>query len=222
MTDLQTQLDEITKNIPDALGSRIDVGIAELAASGVAAGLPVGLVAPNFSLPDARGSMVNLDDLLERGPVVITFYRGEWCPYCNLQLRALQASLPEFVRAGASLIAISPQAPDHALSLTEKHELAFPVFSDVDQSVSEAFHVRFDLSGELEDLQVNVFQNDPAAQNADGRRSLPVASTFVVDSDHVIRFSSLDADWRRRVEPAEVLAAIASLGTHPTDSAISK
>ncbi len=71
--------------------------------------------------------------------------------------------------------------------------------------------MRFDLNGELEDLQVNVFQNDPAAQNTDGRRSLPVASTFVVDTDHVVRFASVDADWRNRVEPADVIAVVAGL-----------
>lgn len=143
--------------------------------------------------------------------MVVTFYRGDWCPFCNLQLRALQLSLGEIRAAGASLVAISAQAPDHGSDLVEKHELDFPVLSDLDQSVSEAYKVRFDLSGELEDLQVNVFQNDPATQNADGRRSLPVASTFIISKDGVVRFSSVEADWRRRVEPADVIAALSEL-----------
>jgi peroxiredoxin len=123
----------------------------------------------------------------------------------------LQLSLDEIRGAGATLVAISAQAPDHGSDLIARHELAFPVLSDLDQSVSEAYKVRFDLTGELEDLQVNVFQNDPAAQNADGRRSLPVASTFIVDTDRVVRFSSVDADWRNRVEPADIVAAVAAL-----------
>ena len=82
--------------------------------------------------------------------------------------------------------------------MTEKHELAFPVLSDVDQTVSEAYKVRFDVTGELEDLQVNVFQNDPAQQNANGRRTLPVPSTFIIDRDGTVRFASVNADWRVR------------------------
>ena len=211
MSDLKTRLDAVSQSVPEPIATRIDAGVAELAASGVAPGLAVGATAPTFALPDAFGATVSLDELLTRGPVVITFYRGDWCPFCNLQLRALQESLDEIHAAGASLVAISAQAPDHAGDLITKHELAFPVLSDLDQSVSEAYRVRFDLSGELEDLQVNVFQNDPAAQNADGRRSLPVASTFIVDADRIVRFSSVDADWRHRVEPADVVAAVASL-----------
>ncbi|MGO8874044.1 MAG: peroxiredoxin-like family protein [Acidimicrobiales bacterium] len=183
----------------------------EVTASGVAPGLAVGDTAPDFTLSDAIGNQVALADLLGRGPVVVTFYRGEWCPYCNLQLRALQKALPEIVSAGATLVAISPQSPDHGLTMTEKHELAFPVLSDLDQSVSESYKVRFDVTGELEDLQVNVFQNDPAQQNADGRRSLSVPSTFVIDRDGIVRFASVNADWRVRVEPADVIAALEAL-----------
>jgi peroxiredoxin len=142
---------------------------------------------------------------------VVTFYRGEWCPYCNLQLAALQKALPKIVEAGATLVAISPQAPDQSLTMVEKHEIAFPVLSDLDQSVSDAYKVRFDVTGELEDLQVNVFQNDPAVQNADGRRSLPVPSTFVIDRSGIVRFASVDADGRVRVEPTDVVASLESL-----------
>ena len=211
MSDLATQLHDITAHIPAAIGGRIDAGVGEVTASGVAPGLAVGDTAPDFTLGDALGHDVALADLRARGPVVVTFYRGEWCPYCNLQLRALQEALPEITATGATLVAISPQAPDHGLTVTEKHDLAFPVLSDLDQSVSEAYKVRFEVTGELEDLQVNVFQNDPALQNADGRRSLPVLATFVIDQDGTVRFASVDADWRVRVEPADVVAALAAL-----------
>ena len=146
-----------------------------------------------------------------KGPVVVTFYRGEWCPYCNIQLRALQAALPRFTELGASLIAISPQAADHSLSLREKHELAFPVLSDLDQSVIRDYRVQFTLTGDLEDLQVNVFQNDPADQNADHSRSLPLPATFVIDRDGVVRYAFVPADWRIRAEPKDIEAALRSL-----------
>ena len=141
----------------------------------------------------------------------MVFYRGEWCPYCNIQLRGLQAALPRFRELGASLVAISPQAPDHSLSLIEKHELAFPVLSDLDQEVIRAYKVQFALAGDLEDLQVNVFQNDPANQNADHSRSLPVPATFVIDCDGIVRAAFVSADWRVRAEPADVEAALQAL-----------
>jgi peroxiredoxin len=212
---LQPQLDEITANIPDAIASRIEAGVTEIESSGVAPGLTVGDHAPNFTLPDALGQPVRLADLLAQGPVVVVFYRGEWCPYCNIQVRSLQEALPSFRELGASLVAISPQAADHSLSLTEKHDLAFPVLSDLDQEVIRAYRVQFTLAGDLEDLQVNVFQNDPAKQNADGSRSLPVPTTFVIDRDGTVRAAFVSADWRVRAEPADIEAVLRSLAASP-------
>jgi peroxiredoxin len=208
---LQSQLDEIIEQIPESIRSRINEDTSDLDASGVARGLAVGDAAPNFTLPDALGRPVTLSDLLEKGPVVLTFYRGEWCPFCNLQLRSLQEALPLFLEHDATLVAISPQAPDHALSLTEKHDLAYAVLSDVDQSVIRAYRVQFTLSGDLEDLQVNVFQNDPGTQNADHSRSLPVPATFVIDRRGVVRAAFVSADWRYRPEPTDIIAALESL-----------
>jgi peroxiredoxin len=208
---LQPQLDAITAHIPDAIGSRIKAGVAEIDSSGVAPGLAVGDHAPNFTLPDALGQSVTLADLLAQGPVVVVFYRGECCPYCNIQLRGLQAALPRFRELDASLVAISPQAADHSLSLVEKHQLAFHVLSDLDQKVSRVYKVQFTLTGDLEDLQVNVFQNDPRDQNADHTRSLPVPATFVIDRDSIVRAGFVSADWRVRAEPADIEAALRSL-----------
>lgn len=208
---LASQLDEITAGIPDAISDRIALGVAEVEATGAALGLQVGDAAPAFSLPDALGVQVSSADLLAEGPIVVTFYRGDWCPFCNVQLHELQGVLDEITTAGATLVAISPQSADHSLSLSEKHGLDFTVLSDLDQSVAEAFKVKFALTGELEDLQVNVFQNDPAAQNANNERTLPVPSTFIIDTDGVVRFASVNADWRVRVEPSAVVAALTSL-----------
>jgi peroxiredoxin len=211
LPSLQQQLDEITASIPEAIGTRIDTGVSEIDESGVAPGLAVGDTAPNFTLPDALGQPITLADLLLQGPVVATFYRGEWCPYCNVQLRGLEAALPRLRELGATLVAVSPQAADHSLSLTEKHELTFPVLSDLDQEVIRAYRVQFTLAGDLEDLQVNVFQNDPATQNADRTRSLPVPATFVIDRDGIVRAAFVSADWRYRPEPADIIAALEAL-----------
>jgi peroxiredoxin len=211
LPSLQLQLDEINQQIPESISSRIKSDTSDIDASGVARGLAVGDAAPNFTLPDALGRPVALSDQLRKGPVVLTFYRGEWCPFCNLQLRSLQQALPLFLEHNATLIAISPQAPDHALSLTEKYDLGYPVLSDLDQSVIRDYRVQFTLSGDLEDLQVNVFQNDPGTQNADHSRSLPVPATFVIDQSGVVRAAFVSADWRYRPEPTDIVAALEGL-----------
>jgi peroxiredoxin len=211
LESLQSQLDAMSAKTPEAIGSRIVAGANAIAASGTANGLPVGATAPDFTLPDALGKPETLSHLLKDGPVVVTFYRGEWCPYCNVQLRALQTALREFQELGASLVAISPQAPDHSLSLTEKHALTFAVLSDADQAVIGAYHVQFTLAGDLEDLQVNVWHNDPRDHNADHTRALPVPATFVIDQSGVVRWAFVSADWRVRAEPADIAAALRSL-----------
>ena len=208
---MQEQLGSITASIPEAIGARIDVGVADIDESGVAPGLAIGDRAPNFTLPDALGQPITLADLLNQGPVVATFYRGEWCPYCNVQLRGLEATLARVRELDASLVAISPQAADHSLTLTEKNELTYPVLSDLDQEVIRAYRVQFTLGGDLEDLQVNVFQNDPATQNADHTRSLPVPATFVIDRDGVVAAAFVSADWRYRPEPADIIAVLETL-----------
>ncbi|HTB08488.1 MAG TPA: peroxiredoxin family protein [Acidimicrobiales bacterium] len=207
----QEELDLITASVPEAIAARIDEGVADITTSGVAPGLAVGDEAPDFTLANAVGEPVTLSDLLATGPVVLTFYRGEWCPFCNVQLRHLERALPDFQKFDATLVAVSPQSPDHALSLTEKYDLVFPVLSDIDQSVAEAYRVKFTLAGDLEDLQVNVFGNDPRTQNADASRSLPVPATFVIDRHGVVRAAFVNADWRVRVDPQDVTAVLESL-----------
>ena len=208
---LREQLDALTARTPEQIRSRVERAIDEIRRSGEAAGLQVGDVAPDFVLPDALGRPFALATAREGGPVVLTFYRGEWCPYCNLQLRGLQSVLAEIRALNASLIAVSPQSPDHSLSLTAKHDLEFPVLSDVDQSVIRAYRVQFTVSGELMDLHLNVFHNDPRDRNADGSMNLPVPATFVIDRDGVVRARFLDPDWRVRMEPADVVAALRAL-----------
>jgi peroxiredoxin len=208
---LQSQIDEIASQIPEPIGSRITAGASEIDASGVAPGLEVGDTAPDFTLNDAAGRPVTLSNLLQQGPVVLIFYRGEWCPFCNLQLRSLQENLPRIHELGASLVAVSPQAPDHALSLTEKHDLNYPVLSDLHQTVIRSYRLQFTLSGDLEDLQVNVFHNDPATQNADHSRSLPVPATFVIDREGIVRSRFVSADWRYRPDTTDIIAALETL-----------
>jgi peroxiredoxin len=164
---------------------------------------PTGLV-----LPDATGRPVRLADLWQRSPLVLLFYRGGWCPYCNLELRAWQRKLPELQRLGASLVAVSPQTPDNSLSTAEKHELAFPVLSDSSLAASDAFGITFALPRELVDLYGSVGTELPVL-NGNGQWALPLPATYVIGREGRIAFAHVEADYRERAEPDEVLRAVA-------------
>ena len=210
--ELTRQLRELAARTPAPIAERITAILADVTTSGVAPGLAVGERAPNFRLPNAAGEEVELASRLATGPVVLSFYRGEWCPYCNLELRALQAALPRFQAHGASLIAISPQSPDHSLSATEKNELSFDVLSDVHQEAIRAFRVQFTVPAELQDLHRNVFHNDLSTRTADGSWDLPVPATFVIDRGGIIRARYVSADYRTRMDPDDIEAALAAIG----------
>jgi peroxiredoxin len=209
--------------VPQDVSDLITRELSTVEQEGSAPGLFVGDKAPDFELPDATGRQVRLSELLREGPVVLAFYRGEWCPYCNLTLRTWQERLGDLTSAGGRLVAISPQRPSNALSITEKHELTFPVLSDESQDVIRAFKLHFDLPPMLKDLYGNAWgldltqQNadgswlDLTQQNADGSWSLPVPGTFVIDRDRRIRFAFVPADYRVRAEPDDAVAALRSL-----------
>jgi peroxiredoxin len=213
MSALNQGLTELTGQlgVPQDVSDLITRELGALEQAGTAPGLSVGDEAPDFELPDATGRQVRLSDLLRDGPVVLSFYRGEWCPYCNLTLHTWQQRLDDLSNAGGRFVAVTPQRPSDALSLTEKHQLAFPVLSDETQDVIRAYKLHFDLPSALKDLYGNAWGLDLTEQNADGSWSLPGPGTFVVDRDRKIRFAFAWADYRVRAEPDEVLAALRSL-----------
>ena len=190
----------------------MEAATAHLKSTGIESiALKVGDRSPSLSLPDAMGERVHVDRLLEQGPVVAIFYRGGWCPYCNLELRAWQAHLAELNSLGATLVAISPQTPDNSLSTAEKNALAFPVLSDSELAAAHGFGIAFTLPPELVDLYSSVGNNLPEL-NGNGQWLLPVPATFVIDRSGVIQFAHVEADYRERAEPDDVLAVIRALG----------
>jgi peroxiredoxin len=167
---------------------------------------------PDFSLPDAFGHEVSLKTLLKKGPVVICFYRGEWCPFCNIELHALQEALPKIDELGANLIAISPEKPDSGIVMTEKHKLTFPVLSDFKNTVARQFGIVFRVGDEVQDVYKTVFKNDLAIRNGEDSYELPVPATFVVDASGIVRFAHVEVDYTTgRAEPAEVVAALEAI-----------
>lgn len=214
MGQLTDQLNDLSASfaMPADIQETLRDASDELIQSGVAPGLAVGDHAPDFTLPDASGTAVTLSDRLATGPVVLSFYRGDWCPYCNLELRALQANLPEIRELGASLLAISPQAPDHAASLTEREDLGFDVLSDIHQEAIRAYRLQFTMAAAVKDLYTNRFGNDLSKQNADGSWDLPVPGTFVLDRDGVVRAAYVSPDYTTRMDPDDILDALRHLG----------
>jgi peroxiredoxin len=178
--------------------------------------LQEGEPAPNFRLPNAQRGSIELKALLEQGPVVLTFYRGQWCPYCNLELRAYQKLLPQLQALGANLVAISPQTPDSSLSTVEKNELAYPVLSDVGLHVTRAYGLAFDLPSELVELYQRRWNNDLVKWNGEGGWSLPIPATYVIGQDARIALAHVDPDYRDRLEPEAVLARLRTLDARRT------
>ena len=168
----------------------------------------VGDQAPAIVLPDAHGNVFDIAALLAKGPVVVTFYRGGWCPYCNLELKSYQAVLPRIAAAGASLVAISPEKADDSLTTAEKNELAFPVLSDVGQKVGKAFGLVYAFTDELRSAYDGFKLNIPEKNGTPGEWSLPLSATYVIGTDGRILFADTSVDYRRRTDPLDILQVL--------------
>jgi peroxiredoxin len=169
--------------------------------------LKTGDRAPAVVLGNARGDTVDVGALLKNGPVIVSFYRVGWCPYCNFELRAFQQILRQIEAAGATLVAISPAKPDDTLSTAEKNALSFEVLSDVGQKVGRAFGLVYDFSDELKSAYKE-FGIDIPGKNGAEDWALPISATYVVDRDGTIIYAYTDADYRDRAEPADVLEVL--------------
>jgi peroxiredoxin len=166
-----------------------------------------------FTLSDATGAPVTLDHLVAGGPVVVVFYRGGWCPYCNIALRTYQRELlPELDAFGAQLVAISPQSPDQSLSTVEKAELDFTVLSDPGNRVAQRIGIVFQQAGEVLEAQTKLGL-DLAKVNAEGSTQLPRPTVLIVDRDRTVRFVDVQPDYTARTEVSDILAGLSDLVT---------
>lgn len=184
----------MAKHAPAEVIATLGAELKKLADSGIAArALKVGTKAPDFTLPDAHGKQVNLASVLAKGPAVVTFYRGGWCPFCDLQLRAYQGVLAQVRDLGAELLAISPQTPDYALSDVEKKQLTFPVLTDAGNRVAREYGLVFALSDAAKQLQTG-FGNPIPKFNGDESWELPMPGTFVLDRSGMVLLAHVDPD----------------------------
>ena len=178
-----------------------------LAVSMPGPGIKVGEKAPDFILSNALGNKVSLKDELMKGPVVLVFYRGAWCPFCNMHLHALQQSLPQFKKYGAQLITVTPQTPDKSAEQIKKDAYPFEVLSDLDSKVMQDYRLYFELPDDL----ITVYKKhklDIEAFNGEGRNVLPVPGSFVIDKNGFVRAMQAQTDYKLRMEPSAIIETL--------------
>lgn len=166
--------------------------------------LKAGDTAPGFELEDGDGMLWRSEDLLRSGPLVIVFYRGRWCAYCNTQLAALQQVHSRIAAAGASLVAISPQTQKHTYMTRDTHKLRFPVLSDPGNAVARKFGLVWRLPPDLQQMYEAIMTKLPR-YNGEDSWEVPMPGTYIAQPNRIISFARVDADWRQRPEPEEIL-----------------
>ncbi|MBV2150109.1 AhpC/TSA family protein [Sphingobium sp. AS12] len=200
---------EARGDVPVAIHETMHRATAELIASGAEArALKVGDKAPDFALRDAAGVEHALAVLLASGLLVVTFYRGVWCPYCNLDLKAMEAARAGIESLGARLVAISPQTAPNSRRSQRENELGFPILSDPGNAVAASFGLRFELPDYLRNLYENSFKNDLAVVNGDPSWTLPMPARFVIGQDGTIFYAEVSADYTNRPDPSELLPVL--------------
>ena len=209
--NIQAFQDELIPTIPtDTLKTLmaelqvlIDAGIAEKA-------VREGHSFPAFELNNAKDETRSLSDFLSQGPLVISFYRGAWCPYCNLEINALQQRLPEITAAGAQLIAISPQRPDKSADQVASSQLTFEVLSDLENKLAKKCGLVFTLPESLRPIY-EAWQIDIPGHNGDDSFELPIPATYVIDADGNVRYAHVNMDYTQRLEPDIIIEQLKKL-----------
>jgi peroxiredoxin len=195
-------------NVPTSVIATMRRATAELIASGAAGeARKAGDKAPAFTLNDPDGNPVSSAALLAKGPLVVSFYRGVWCPYCNMELQALQEALPAFQALGANLVAISPQTAVNSRKSVRQNALDFPILSDTHNDVAAAFGLRFALPDYLVALYQGL-KNDLPSFNGDPSWTLPMPARYVIGQDGTILYAEVNPDYTRRPEPEDMLPAL--------------
>lgn len=199
---------EISARIPDDVKVALERSTTELKNLKIEKGAKtVGDKIPAFTLKDATGASVSSDELLKQGPLVISFYRGSWCPYCNIEMKALQDALPEITKRGATLVAISPNIPEFVKKSVDKHNVRFTVLSDTGAEVGQKFGLTFTLPQNMRPVYHGFGFNLPE-ENGDDTWRLPIPATYVVDTDGTIVHAHVNPDYTKREEPEAIVRAL--------------
>jgi peroxiredoxin len=217
---LQDNLDALrvkfeTEMAPPEIVAALHLGTQNLIASGQAQrALKAGDRAPAFALPDPDGKIISLRDLLAHGPLVLTFYRGVWCPFCNLDLQALEAARPEIEARGATLIAVSQQTAANSRKSQRSNKLGFPIVGDRGGELAAQFGLRWQLSADLQAVHKQLGA-DLTAFNGEASWTLPMPARYVIGQNGMIAYAEINPDYTRRPEPSEVLPVLDRLRQSP-------
>jgi len=203
--------DELIPTIPEDTLNTLMSELQTLIATGIAEkSINKDRTFPAFNLPNENNELRSLDNFLCNGPLVVSFYRGAWCPYCNLEINALQKSLPDIISAGGQLVAVSPQTPDKSVDQVSASQLSFEVLSDVGNKLAKDCGLVFTLPEALRPIY-ETWQIDIPGHNGDNSFELPIPATFIIDTDGIIRYAFADMDYTKRLEPNIIIEQLKSL-----------
>lgn len=207
---LKDRLRALYAQRPDWYRALLDELAARLAATACRMALGPGDAMPDFVLPTAAGDLVLSDELLARGPLVLIFFRGGWCPFCQETLRTMDGALAEIAAAGASVVALTPDGGGYALEAQRALGLHFPVLCDIDHAIGLRFGTTYRVPDAIFDA-LHGWGVDLSERHGDDLRFLPMPATYVVDRDGIIRFAHVSGDIADRADPAAVVAALHAL-----------
>ena len=199
--DIQSFQDNFIPTIPEKTLNKLMSELQILIDSGIAEkAIHSNDRFPGFILPDSNNEARSLSDYLTRGPLVISFYRGAWCPYCNLEINALQSRLSDITACGCQLIAISPQVPDKSVDQINHSQLNFDVLSDIGNKLAKQCGLVFTLPESLRPIY-DAWEIDIPGHNGDSSFELPIPATYIIDSNGDVRYAHIDMDYTKRLEP---------------------
>ena len=196
------------EKIPAEILLEMDNATTELVNNGIITDvIKIGDKFPMATLLNSKNEKVSLAEIADNTPLVISFYRGGWCPYCNIQLKAIQKALPEIKGKGARLVAITPETPDNSLSTQEKNELEFDVLSDIDNKLAKELGLVFQLPKAIQEIY-SQFGLDITKHNGNSDFELPMPATFVLDKEGKVTYRFVNEDYTKRAEILDILNAL--------------
>lgn len=197
--------------LPDDVRTTVEQNFAEIMSADYGENaLNEGSTATNFTLPNLKGESTQLSSLLSKGPVVLNFYRGGWCPFCNLEFKSLHDILPQIKQHSATLVGISPELPDNSMSTIKKHQLQFEVLSDVGNKVAEQFGLVMKVPEVIRPLYLEWGLDLPAI-NGEESWELPIPATYVINTDGKIIIAYVNKNYTERMEPDDIIKALETL-----------
>jgi peroxiredoxin len=203
--DIKDLQKEMMPSIPADVLTTMQDETAKLIASGIAAQAKnIGDHAPAFNLENSRGERVSMQDFLQQGVLVVNFYRGAWCPYCNLELKAWDRVLPALNKLGANLVSITPNTKEKSSALLQENPFGFDILWDCDNQIAKNYGLVFTLSETLRSIYDGFGIHLPEFDGND-RYELPMPATYVIDSDSSILHAFVDADYTKRIDPQDIL-----------------